>query len=71
MIDARFQRQGHGQAAMRWLIDEARRLDVAQVGLSHVPDNPVGAFYESFGFRYTGRVKEGEHEMVLRLKDAP
>jgi histidinol dehydrogenase len=70
MIDARCQRQGHGQAAMRWLIGEARRLGVAQVALSHVPDNPVGAFYEQFGFRYTGRVKEGEHEMVLPLKDA-
>jgi histidinol dehydrogenase len=67
MIDARCQRQGHGQAAMRWLIDEARRMGVAQVGLSHVPENPVGPFYERFGFRYTGKVNEGEHEMVLPL----
>ncbi len=67
MVDARFQRQGHGQAAMRWLIDEARRLGVASVGLSHVPENPVGAFYERFGFQYTGKVNEGEHEMVLPL----
>jgi histidinol dehydrogenase len=67
MVDARFQRQGHGQRAMRWLITEARRLGVAQVGLSHVPENPVGPFYERFGFRYTGKVNEGEHEMVLRL----
>ena len=66
-IDARFQRQGHGQAAMRWLIGEARRMGVASVGLSHVPENPVGAFYERFGFRYTGKVNEGEHEMVLPL----
>ena len=69
-IDARFQRQGHGQAAMRWLIDEARRLGVASIGLSHVPENPVGAFYERFGFRYTGKVNEGELEMVLALRDA-
>ena len=69
MIDARFQRQGHGQAAMRWLIDEARRLGVASVGLSHVPENPVGPFYERFGFRYTGKVNEGEHEMVLPLRN--
>ena len=68
LIDARYQRQGHGQAAMRWLIDEARRLGVASVGLSHIPENPVGAFYERFGFRYTGKVNEGEHEMVLQLK---
>ena len=68
LIDARHQRQGHGQAAMRWLIDEARRMGVASVGLSHVPENAVGAFYERFGFRYTGKVSEGEHEMVLPLK---
>jgi histidinol dehydrogenase len=67
MIDARFQRQGQGQRAMRWLIAEARRLGVAQIGLSHVPENAVGPFYERFGFRYTGRVKDGEHEMVLPL----
>jgi histidinol dehydrogenase len=66
-IDARHQRQGHGQAAMRWLIDEAKRMGVASVGLSHVPANPVGAFYEKFGFAYTGKVNDGEQEMVLRL----
>ena len=68
-IDARFQRQGHGQAAMRWLIDEASRMGVASVGLSHVPENPVGAFYERFGFAlHRARSIEGEHEMVLKLK---
>jgi GNAT superfamily N-acetyltransferase len=71
MIDARFQRQGHGQAAMRWVIDEARRMGVARVGLSHVPENTVGSFYERFGFRYTGKVNEGEQEMLLWLKGAP
>jgi histidinol dehydrogenase len=68
MIGAQHQGKGHGQAAMRWVIDEARRMGVASVGLSHVPENPVGAFYEKFGFRYTGKVNEGEHEMVLELK---
>jgi histidinol dehydrogenase len=69
MIDARFQNQGHGQAAMRWVIDEARRMGVAQVGLSHVPENTVGSFYERFGFRYTGKVDGGERVMVLPLKE--
>jgi histidinol dehydrogenase len=68
MIDARYQGLGHGQAAMRWLIDEAKRMGVASVGLSHVPENTVGVFYEKFGFAYTGKVNEGEHEMVLPLK---
>jgi histidinol dehydrogenase len=69
MIDHRFQSQGHGQAAMRWVIDEARRMGVARVGLAHVPENAVGAFYERFGFRYTGKMNEGEQEMLLWLKD--
>ena len=66
-IDARFQRQGHGQAAMRWVVEEAQRMGVASIGLSHVPENPVGAFYEKFGFAYTGKVHHGENEMVLRI----
>ncbi|MCO5123622.1 MAG: GNAT family N-acetyltransferase [Rhizobacter sp.] len=70
MVDAKRQGRGHGSAAMRWVIGEARRIGVAQVGLSHVPENSVGAFYERFGFHYTGKVHEGEREMVLQLKDA-
>jgi histidinol dehydrogenase len=70
MVDAKHQGRGHGSAAMRWVIGEARRIGVAQVGLSHVPENSVGAFYERFGFHYTGKVHEGEREMVLQLKDA-
>jgi histidinol dehydrogenase len=68
MIDARQQGKGFGLAAMRWVIEEARRMGVASVGLSHVPENTVGTFYEKFGFRYTGKVNEGEQEMVLELK---
>jgi hypothetical protein len=33
-----------------------------------VPENTVGKFYERFGFRYNGKVNEGEHEMVLELR---
>lgn len=69
MIDQRFQGRGHGKAAMRWVIDEARRMGVASVGLSHVPDNTVGQFYERFGFRYTGEVDGTELKMVLVLDD--
>ena len=67
LIDARFQRRGLGAAAMRWVIAEARRLGVAQVALSHVAGNAAGVFYAGLGFAYTGRVDEGELEMVLRL----
>ena len=69
MVDARHQRKGYGKAAVRWVIDEARRMGVASVGLSHVPDNPVGAFYERLGFLYTGKISEGEREMMLQLKE--
>ncbi len=69
MVDARYQGQGHGQAAIRWTIEEARRMGVASVGLSHVQGNPVGAFYEKLGFRYTGKVNEGELEMIHPLRD--
>ncbi|MBE2245542.1 MAG: histidinol dehydrogenase [Burkholderiaceae bacterium] len=69
MIDARHQGRGHGGAAMRWVIEEARRMGVAQVGLSHVADNTVDAFYARFGFRHTGKIDDCEREMVLRLKE--
>lgn len=69
MVDARYQGQGHGKAAIRWTIEEARRMGVASVGLSHVQGNPMGAFYEKLGFRYTGKVNEGELEMIHPLKD--
>jgi histidinol dehydrogenase len=68
MIDAGHQGKGHGAAAMRWLIEEGRRMGVAEVGLSHVPENTVGKFYERFGFRYSGKDNEGELEMVLPLR---
>ena len=69
MIDARHQGRGHGAAVMRWVLAEARRMGVARVGLSHVPENTVGAFYERFGFRHTGVVDDGELEMVLVLEE--
>jgi hypothetical protein len=54
---------------MRWAVDEARRMGVASVGLSHQPgDGHAGPFYAQLGFTYTGRVNDGEHEMVLSLK---
>ena len=71
MIDARYQRKGYGARAMRWVIDEARRLGVASVGLSHqmLPGH-AGPFYEKLGFRYTGEVDDNEHVMELPLTGA-
>ncbi|MES2958344.1 MAG: GNAT family N-acetyltransferase [Pseudomonadota bacterium] len=67
MVDARHQGRGHGRSAVRWVIDEARRLGVARVGLAHNPANEVGAFYQKLGFAYTGVLKDGEREMIFPL----
>ena len=69
MVDAKHQRKGYGAQTIRWVTDEARRLGVASVGLSH-QDKPghAGLFYEKLGFRYTGRVEHNERVMVLELK---
>jgi len=69
MVDARHQGRGYGSAAMRWVVAEAKRMGYARVGLSHVPENTVGAFYGRFGFRHTGAVNDGEQEMELTLKE--
>jgi histidinol dehydrogenase len=68
MIDQGHQHKGYGAAAMRWVIEEARRLGVARVGLSH-QDKPghAGPFYEKLGFRYSGKIDQGEHEMLYPL----
>ncbi len=68
LVDARHQRRGYGRLAMQWVVDEARRLGLKSVGLSHV-DLPGGpqAFYASLGFSYTGEVDDGELKMVLML----
>jgi histidinol dehydrogenase len=72
MIDQRHQGKGHGAAAMRWVIAEARRLGVAAVGLSHVKGNGAAArFYAGLGFAYTGVEEDGELEMVLKLPVVP
>ena len=69
MVDANHQRKGYGAKAMHWVIDEARRLGMASVGLSH-QDLPghAGPFYEKIGFRYTGKVEHNERLMVLDLE---
>ena len=61
--------QGMGRVQLPRVIDEARRLGVASVGLSH-QDLPghAGPFYEKLGFRYTGKIEHNERVMVLDLE---
>ncbi|WP_236580469.1 GNAT family N-acetyltransferase [Rubrivivax sp. A210] len=68
LVDARQQRRGIGRAAMSWVVEEARRLGVASVGLSHV-ERPghAGPFYAGLGYVYTGEVDDGERVMRLDL----
>jgi histidinol dehydrogenase len=70
MIDAKHQRRGLGRRAMGYVVEEAKRLGLTQIGLSHV-DKPghAGPFYEGLGYRYTGEVDEGELKMVLDLTE--
>ena len=68
LVDARYQGRGYGRLTLQWVIDEARRLGLDRVGLSHRegPGNPAG-FYAKLGFRYTGDVEDGELKMVCKL----
>ena len=70
-VDAQHQGRGHGRQAMLWVVEEARRMGMKNVGLSHVAlDGHAGPFYEKLGFRYTGEVDDGELKMVLDLEGA-
>jgi len=70
-VDAQHQGRGHGRQAMLWVVEEARRMGMKNVGLSHVAlDGHAGPFYEKLGFRYTGEVDDGELKMVLDLEAA-
>jgi histidinol dehydrogenase len=56
---------------MLWVVEEARRLGVKSVGLSHVElEGNAGPLYQKLGFRYTGEVDDGELKMVLELEGA-
>ena len=71
MVDARHQRRGYGRLVMAWVLDEARRWGVDEIGLSHVMSpGHAGPFYENLGFTYTGVIEDGEHKMVLPVKSA-
>jgi histidinol dehydrogenase len=70
LVDARFQRLGLGRQAMQWVIDEARRMGLREVGLSHLMEpGHAGTFYLKLGFAYTGVVEDGEHKMLLTLSE--
>lgn len=66
MIDAKFQRQGLGRAALLKVIEHARGKGFRTLELSYVPGPGCPEpFYLGLGFRHTGRV-DGQ-EVVLEL----
>ena len=68
LVDAQHQKRGYGRLAMAWVLAEAQRLGMKEVGLSHVfKDGHAGPFYAKLGFTYTGEIDDGEHKMLLRL----
>lgn len=71
MIDARYQGNGYGRAAMEAVIAQARANPQAtQILLSFEPENAgAEALYSSLGFQRTGAIQEGEVVVRLALWD--
>jgi diamine N-acetyltransferase len=70
MIDHRFQGRGYGRQAVERLVEHVRtRPGAERLLVSHVKGaERVARFYESLGFRYSGREVEGELEMERALR---
>jgi diamine N-acetyltransferase len=73
MVDARYQGQGIGAAALRQVIEHVRgRGRFATLELSYVPGPGCPEpFYLGLGFRHAGRVDGSEVVLELPLGDAP
>jgi diamine N-acetyltransferase len=69
MIDAKFQRQGIGRAALLLVMEHARSKGVFEtLELSYVPGPGCPEpFYRGLGFRHTGRFDEGEVILEIPL----
>jgi diamine N-acetyltransferase len=69
MIDARFQRRGHGRAALELAIAHVRSRGGYELYLSHVKTvDEAARLYRSLGFTYTGVEEDGELWMVRALR---
>ena len=70
MIDEKYQGEGRGKAAMAAALEYIKQNpSFCTARLSYEPANAVAEkLYLSFGFIPTGKVIDGEIEMVLKLK---
>jgi len=68
MIDETFQGKGYGRQLLASTVEHIRNnYNCSEIFLSFVPGNDTAKkLYESFGFKDTGRVEEGE--IVYRLQ---
>jgi diamine N-acetyltransferase len=69
MIDHRHQGKGYGHRAVECLVEHVRTRPAAErLLVSHVKDaERLARFYQSLGFRYTGKEDEGELVMARDL----
>jgi len=72
MVDARFQRNGYGRAAIIQVIDRLKAVpDCCEIYTSFVPANTAAAkLYASLGFEITGETTEDGTETAAQLKVA-
>ncbi len=70
MIEFKHQGKGFGQQVMQLIIDRAKSMPgINSVSLSYVQrEGNAKPFYERMGFRETGKVTDGEMEMILRIR---
>lgn len=72
MVSERERRKGHGRAGLALIMDEARRLGYARIGLSADPDNWKAIdLYVQMGFRATGEMDGRERIYVCSLRQEP
>jgi diamine N-acetyltransferase len=69
MIDEKYQGRGYGKRALGLVIQHVKQNPKAQeIGLSYREGGgSPKSFYERIGFRDTGEMVDGEHEMKLTL----
>ncbi|MBU3107353.1 GNAT family N-acetyltransferase [Clostridium gasigenes] len=70
MIDHKYQGKGYGKVALGKVIDQMKNFkDCNEIFLSFDPENQIGKkLYESFNFKDTGKIIDGELLYSLSLK---
>ena len=70
MIEFKHQGKGYGEQVMKLIIERAKSMPtIRSVSLSYVlSDGNAKPFYERMGFRKTGKVTDGEMEMILPIQ---